>query len=47
MFPTSTDPCTVTVATATGVWQLWYCHAGCFTKRLFKRDDGLFDPAHF
>jgi len=41
------DPCRVAVETREGKWQVWYCHADCFRERVFAREDGLFDPAHF
>ena len=44
------DPCNVTVTTAKGKWQTWFCHADCFRERLAKPDgypDGFLDPAHF
>ena len=46
---TTTDPCRMTVETASGKWQVWFCHAQCFKDRLSTRPDllGLFDPAHF
>jgi hypothetical protein len=46
---TAKDPCRVTVETAGGKWQVWFCHAHCFKDRLSIRPDllGLFDPAHF
>jgi hypothetical protein len=44
---TGADPCTVTVETGDGRWQVWRCHASCFRERVFSREDGMFDPAHF
>jgi len=43
------DPCTLTVETAGGKWQVWKVHADCFKSRLaeFPQAPGLFDPAHF
>jgi hypothetical protein len=41
------DPCNVTVETAHGGWQVWFCHAECFKERLAKREDGFFDPGIF
>lgn len=31
---TSVDPCRVIVEPATGRFQVWSCHAACFTERL-------------
>jgi hypothetical protein len=47
--PTSPDPCRVTVTTAEGKWQVWFCHGRCFRERLAETPDnpGFFDPAHF
>lgn len=28
---TETDPCEVTVTTANGKWQMWWCHGDCFS----------------
>ena len=46
---TSTDPCRVTVETAGGKWQVWFCHAECFKKQLSGHPElqGMFPPAHF
>jgi hypothetical protein len=44
---TKIDPCMVKVQTRDGLWQVWHCHARCFRERIFAREDGLFDPAHF
>ena len=46
---TNTDPCRVTVETASKKWQLWFCHAACFKQRLTDSPElmGLFDPVHF
>ena len=45
-----TDPCRITVETATGKWQVWHCHGDCFKARLTEIPEGgpgFFDPAHF
>jgi hypothetical protein len=39
------DPCRVTVETASGRWQLWFCHAECFRTRLV--DEPMLEPAIF
>jgi len=46
---TDTDPCRVTVETATGKWQVWMCHGSCFRAKLADLPEapGLFEPAHF
>jgi hypothetical protein len=43
------DPCRLTVETAEGKWQVWYCHGACFRARLAATPDypGFLDPAHF
>jgi len=43
------DPCTVTVETAQGKWQVCKAHGACFKARLAQLPEapGLFDPAHF
>jgi hypothetical protein len=47
--PADTDPCRITVETATGKWQVWYCHGICFRNGLTDPPTapGFFDPAHF
>ena len=44
-----TDPCRVRVETATGKWQVWFCHAACFRERLTDPPEcpGFMEPAHF
>jgi hypothetical protein len=44
-----TDPCTVTVETAKGMWQVWKCHGACFREQLAEVPEapGFFEPAHF
>jgi hypothetical protein len=46
---TSIDPCRVTVETAGGKWQVWFCHAECFKERLSTHPEmlSMFPPAHF
>jgi hypothetical protein len=41
------DPCRVTVETADGFWQIWFCHAACFKSRIFRSDLVDLSPAHF
>jgi len=43
------DPCRVSVETASGKLQWWFCHAKCFKQRLanLPQAPGFFDPAHF
>ncbi len=44
-----TEPCRVTVETATGKWQVWFCHAACFKGLLTDPPGfpGMVEPAHF
>lgn len=44
-----TDPCRLEVTTSQGKWQVWFCHAACFKKRIFDSPAlmGMLDPAHF
>lgn len=42
---TELDPCRVTVETANGKWQVWFCHSACFRDRLVPEPH--FEPAHF
>ena len=44
---TEVDPCSVQVTTASGNWQMWYCHAECFKVRLATNDVMDLSPAHF
>jgi hypothetical protein len=46
---TAVDPCSVTVETSGGKWQVWKCHASCFRQKLAELPEapGLFEPAHF
>jgi hypothetical protein len=43
------DPCRITVETAAGKWQAWFCHGNCFRARLAQLPEApsLFDPAYF
>lgn len=43
------DPIEVTATTATGKWQVWWCHAACFKANITDPPDaeGFFAPAHF
>ena len=43
------DPCRIQVSTASGKWQVWFCHAACFKQRIKNPPEapGFFDPAHF
>jgi hypothetical protein len=47
--PSDIDPCHVNISMANGKWQVWFCHAACFKKRIANPPDapGLLDPAHF
>ena len=44
-----TNPCSVTVETSSGKWQVWKCHGACFRQKLaeLREAPGLFEPAHF
>jgi hypothetical protein len=46
---TATDPCSVTVTTAQGKWQVWKAHGDCFKAALAEPPEApsLFTPAHF
>jgi len=46
---TDTDPCRVTVSTASEKWQVWFCHGACFRERLAELEEspGFFEPTHF
>ena len=41
---TDTDPCSVTVETATKHWQTWFCHAECFRSRITKESRWIYPP---
>jgi hypothetical protein len=43
------DPLEVNVTTATGKWQVWWCHAACFKAQITDPPgaEGYFAPAHF
>jgi len=45
--PSELDPCRVTVETAAGLWQVWFCHAACFKSRIARSDLVDLSPAHF
>jgi len=47
--PSNIDPCSVTVETSAGLWQVWHCHGDCFKARLTSLPDApdFFEPAHF
>jgi hypothetical protein len=44
---TEVDPCQVTVETAKGQWQVWFCHAACFKAKLKDPPEwpGVFETA--
>jgi hypothetical protein len=46
---TGTDPCRITVVTASGKPQFWVCHGSCLREKLTDPPEapGLFEPAHF
>ena len=44
---TETDPCSVTVETVAGKWQVWYCHAECFKTRIAADTYMDLSAAHF
>ena len=46
ILPTDIDPCHITVETARGKWQVWFCHATCFKNRIADHPMDL-SPAHF
>ena len=41
------DPCSVTVETHNGLFQVWYCHARCFKERVAENPFLDLSPAHF
>jgi hypothetical protein len=43
--PTPREPARLTVETAEGKWQVWFCHCACFKLRITTRWD--LEPAHF
>ncbi len=45
--PTDTDPCRITVETVKDKWQTWFCHSGCFKKRIVEHPQIDLSPAHF
>ena len=44
---TDVDPCSVTVETSAGKWQVWMAHGACFKDRLTKDVPMDLSPAHF
>jgi hypothetical protein len=44
--PTDKDPCRVTVETAKGRWQVWFCHAACFRERVIDSVEVDLSPVH-
>ena len=46
---TETDPCELTVSTASGNLQVWWCQGACFKAALTDPPDapGFFEPAFF
>jgi hypothetical protein len=40
------DPCSVTVTTKTGLWQVWYCHGRCFKGLVVENPHLDLSPAH-
>jgi hypothetical protein len=44
---TDTDPCHLTVETARGAWQVWFCHGKCFKDRIVNHSQIDLSPAHF
>ena len=45
--PSEIDPCRVTVETASGKWQVWFCHSACFRRRIDAGAAVDLSPAHF
>jgi hypothetical protein len=45
--PSEIDPCRVTVETAAGKWQVWFCHSGCFRDRIDAGATVVLSPTHF
>lgn len=41
------DPCRVTVETAAGKWQVWFCHGVCFKTRINEETEVDLSPAYF
>jgi hypothetical protein len=41
------DPCSVTVTTKAGLWQVWYCHARCFKALVVENPHIDLLPSHF
>src|SRR5690349_20790827 len=38
------DPCRITVETAAGKWQVWFCHGHCFRDRLAQPPEAPSGP---
>ena len=45
--PSDIDPCRVSVETASGKWQVWFCHSACFRDRMDPGAAVDLSPAHF
>jgi hypothetical protein len=45
--PSDIDPCRVSVETASGKWQAWFCHSACFRDRITTGAPIDLSPAHF
>ncbi len=45
--PSEIDPCRVSVETASGKWQVWFCHSACFKGRIATGAVIDLSPAHF
>lgn len=41
------DPCSVTVETSTGAWQVWSCHAECFRAKIVDNEYVDLSPGIF
>jgi hypothetical protein len=41
------DPCRVSIETASGKWQVWFCHSSCFKDRIAAGVAIDLSPAHF
>ena len=44
---TNINPCRITVETAGGNWQVWFCHGNCFKERIAQHPQIDLSPAHF
>ena len=45
--PSASDPCRVSLETAAGKWQVWFCHSACFKGLLAVSGSVDLSPAHF